>query len=36
MRAEERRSVVAALDAFAVAAGEPAADTGLRLVWPPA
>lgn len=36
MRAEERRSVVAALDAFAVAAGEPADDTGLRLVWPPA
>ncbi|WP_369802914.1 MarR family winged helix-turn-helix transcriptional regulator [Mycobacterium sp. EPa45] len=36
MSADERESVVAALDAFGVAAGEPADDAGLRLVWPPA
>ncbi|MCX2929723.1 MarR family transcriptional regulator [Mycobacterium sp. CVI_P3] len=35
MTAQERRSVVTALDAFAAAAGEPA-DDGLRLVWSPA
>lgn len=36
MTAKERASVVAALDAFAVAAGESADDAGLHLVWPPA
>ncbi|WP_237159392.1 MarR family transcriptional regulator [Mycolicibacterium rhodesiae] len=36
MSATERDSVITALDAFAAAAGEPADDAGLRLVWPPA
>ncbi|MBI3692833.1 MAG: MarR family transcriptional regulator [Mycolicibacterium aromaticivorans] len=36
MNATERDSVITALDAFAAAAGEPADDAGLRLVWPPA
>lgn len=37
MSAEERAGgVIAALDTFAVAAGESADDAGLRLVWPPA
>ncbi|QYL14780.1 MarR family transcriptional regulator [Mycolicibacterium pallens] len=36
MSAEERAAVIAALDTFAVAAGESADDAGLRLVWPPA
>lgn len=36
MSAKERQSVVTALDTFAVAAGEPAGEAGLHLVWPPA
>ncbi|WP_396928618.1 MarR family transcriptional regulator [Mycolicibacterium sp.] len=36
MSAEERDAVIAALDTFAVAAGESADDAGLQLVWPPA
>ncbi|KDF02069.1 hypothetical protein Y900_024850 [Mycolicibacterium aromaticivorans JS19b1 = JCM 16368] len=35
MSATERQSVVNAMDTFAVAAGEPADDAGLSLVWPP-
>jgi DNA-binding MarR family transcriptional regulator len=35
MSGAERQSVINALDAFAAAAGEPADDAGLRLVWPP-
>ncbi|MEZ0359452.1 MarR family winged helix-turn-helix transcriptional regulator [Mycobacterium sp. SA01] len=36
MSVKERQAVVNALDTFAVAAGEPADDAGLHLVWPPA
>ncbi|WP_431240481.1 MarR family transcriptional regulator [Mycolicibacterium aichiense] len=36
MSVKERQSVVNALDTFAVAAGEPADEAGLHLVWPPA
>lgn len=36
LTAQERDSVITALDTFAAAAGEPASDGGLALVWPPA